>query len=62
MALELEVFRVQQMPDVVSAAGVKVVYAQHITLVGHQAIAKMGAEEAGTSGNHDRFIQGVPLM
>ena len=42
-----------QVRDVAASAGVEVIYAQHVVAEVEQAVAQMGAEEAGSAGDHD---------
>jgi hypothetical protein len=53
MPHQFEVGIAQQVGDVLLAAGIEVVNAQHVVAVAQQALAQVRAEEAGTAGDQD---------
>ena len=59
VAQELEVGVGEQVRDVVLGAGEEVVHADDVVPVGEQALAEVGAEEAGAAGDEDAFAEEV---
>ena len=57
----LEILKVEQMLDVLAAAGEEVVETDDVRPLGQEALAQVGPEEAGTAGNQNSHVGPEPM-